>query len=283
MRDLSLSASRYDEFPEERAPRRRGPAPDPEFHDEPFRLPKKKRSVLARVFAPHRVGVMLLLGIGGLAFVGVPMNALFLQDGHHPAPLFSSRKLAPRYVEESDAPTPRARPAQMEAAVETDLAAKPEPAPALPAAKPTKADAAALKAVILKTEASPAAKIEKKREPVSHDQIAAVLGGPEAAKTTASKPARAQTQSKPQAQPLPKPEAQTQPKAEAQTLAPSEGVAFAQRALQRLGYVVKADGVMSDGTRRAIEKFERDNGLPPKGELTAKVAKLLASRAATPH
>lgn len=274
MRDLSLSASRYDDYPEERAaPRRRGPAPGPEFHDEPFRLPKKKRSVLARVFAPHRVGVMLLLGIGGLAFVGVPMNALFLQDGHHPAPLFSSRPLAPRYVEESDAPTPRARPAQMETAVETDLAAKPEPA--LPAAKPTKADAAALKAVILKTEAPPAAKPEKKREPVSHDQIAAMLGGPEAAKSTASKPARAQTQTKPQAQPLPKPEEQT--------LAPSEGVASAQRALQRLGYVVKADGLMSDGTRRAIEKFERDNGLPAKGELTAKVAKLLSSRAAAPH
>lgn len=273
MRDLSLSASRYDEYPEERAaPRRRGPPPGPEFHDEPFRLPKKKRSVLARVFAPHRVGVMLLLGIGGLAFVGVPMNALFLQDGHHPAPLFSSRTVAPRYVEESDAPAPRARPAQMETAVETDLPAKPEPA--LPAAKPTKADAAALKAVILKTEASPAAKPEKKREPVAHDQIAAMLG-PEAARATASKPPRAQAQSKPQAQPL--------PKAEAQTLAPSEGVASAQRALQRLGYVVKADGVMSETTRQAIEKFERDNGLPAKGELTAKLAKLLSSRAAAPH
>lgn len=279
MRDLSLSASRYDDYPEERAaPRRRGSAPGPEFHDEPFRLPKKKRSVLARVFAPHRVGVMLLLGIGGLAFVGVPMNALFLQDGHHPAPLFSSRPLAPRYVEESDAPTPPTRPtrvetgrAEMDSSIE---AVKPEPP--LPAAKPTKADAAALKAVILKTEASPpAAKPEKKREPVAHDQIAAVLGGPEAAKSTAAKPVRAQTQTKPQAQPL--------PKAEAQTLAPSEGVASAQRALQRLGYVVKADGVMSEGTRRAIENFERDNGLPAKGELTAKVAKLLSSRAAAPH
>jgi hypothetical protein len=279
LRDLSLSASRYEEFPEERAaPRRRGPAPGPEFHDEPFRLPKKKPSVLARVFAPHRIGVMLLLGIGGLAFVGVPMNALFLQDGHHPAPLFSARPLAPRFIEESDAPTPPARPAQIEnARLETELAkieaAKPEPAQ--PAAKPTKADAAALKAVILKTEAQPANKAEKKRESASRDQIAAMLGGAEtAAKTTLSKP-RALPQTKPQTQSLSKPQEETP--------APSEGVASAQRALQRLGYVVKPDGVMGEGTRQAIEKFERDNGLPAKGELSAKIAKLLASHAAAPR
>lgn len=221
---------------------------------------------------------MLLLGIGGLAFVGVPMNALFLQDGHHPAPLFSSRKLAPRNVEEADAPTPPARPAQIEhARLETDFAkieaAKPEPAP--PAAKPTKADAAALKAVILKTEAQPASKAEKKREPASRDQIAAMLGGAETPAKPTQPKARALPQTKPQAQPQPKPEAQAQ--------APSEGVASAQRALQRLGYVVKPDGVMGEGTRRAIEKFERDNGLPAKGELSPKIAKLLASHAAAPR
>jgi hypothetical protein len=262
LRDASLSASKFQDFPEERAaPRRRGPASAPA--PTPARAPKKKRSVLARVFGLQRMGVLLLLGIGGLAFVGVPMNALFFQDGRHPAPLFSVRKPAPASEAQQAAeqqaatptPTPPARPAQIDAArLEAEIVkpetAKPE-APSRPASKAAvKNDAAALKAVIMKSEPAPVAKPEKKREtaaraPASRDAIGALLGG---AETSAA-------------------------------ATPDKNVYFTQRALQRLGYVVKPDGKLSGGTRKAIENFERENGLPVKGEVSPKLLKALATRA----
>jgi hypothetical protein len=282
LRDASLSASRFEDFPEERAAsRRRGSGLGAQPAPTPPRAPKKKPSVLARVFAPRRMGMLLLLGIGGLAFVGVPMNALFLQDGRHPAPLFAARAPAPQKSEPADAgaPAPTARKAQMETArPEADAArtdaAKPEALKTeiAPAAKPSRSDAAALKAMLAKPEAAaPAARPEKKREVAARDPIAVMLGG--------ETPAKAKAPSQPRA-PAQPPQAQTQaPKAQA----PAEGVVAAQRALQRLGYVVKPDGVVSAGTRQAIEKFERDHGLPVKGELTPRIARLLAARAAAPH
>ena len=52
----------------------------------------------------------------------------------------------------------------------------------------------------------------------------------------------------------------------------------AQRALIKLGYPVKADGVMGGTTRQAIERFERDRNLPITGELGAKTQRELASQ-----
>ncbi len=233
MRDASLSAQKFHDFPEERATSRRRAA------SAPAPAAKKKRSVLARVFGPQRIGVLLLFGIGGLAFVGVPMNALFFQDGKHPAPLFSSHP--PAWEKAGDVPTPPARPAQTQTArAEPDSAnvetARPK--------NPAKTDTSALKAEIAKAEPA-AAKAEKKR-----DAITQLLGGAEAA---------------------------------AREAGPDKNVLYAQRALQKLGYVVRPDGVFGGGTRQAIEKFERDNGLPAKGELTPKIARLLAQRASLPR
>jgi hypothetical protein len=196
--------------------------------------------VLARVFGLQRMGVLALLGIGGLAFVGVPMNALFFQDGRHPAPLFSARLPAPDKSIAALTPTPPTRPGQIETGRLEGDAAKLDAAHAK--ASP-RTDAAALKDII-KSDAVPAPKAEKKRD--ARDPISALLGGD-----------------------APAPEA----------VAP-EQVVMAQRALQRRGYVVKPDGRMGAGTRQAIEKFERDNRLPVKGELSPKVVRLLATRAA---
>ncbi len=245
MRDASFSASKLQSFPDERAaPRRRAapatPAPDP------GRAQKKKKSVIARVFAPQRMGVLLLLGIGGLAFVGVPMNALFFQEGRHPAPLFTTHLLAPEKSETaSAAPTPPERPAQIDHAE----AAKPDAAPAAAPKTIAKKDAAALKE-ILKSDAAPAQKPEKKKaQAASRDAIGALLGGGQAAHPAAA-------------------------------AGPEKGLLSAQRTLQRLGYIVKPDGKPGVGTRQAIEKFERDNGLPAKGDPSPKILKLIAARGA---
>lgn len=50
-------------------------------------------------------------------------------------------------------------------------------------------------------------------------------------------------------------------------------VLLVQKALMKLGYVVRPDGVMGATTRQAIEKFERERGWQPHGELTPKVVR----------
>jgi hypothetical protein len=52
---------------------------------------------------------------------------------------------------------------------------------------------------------------------------------------------------------------------------PSKTVFAAQRALVKLGFVLKPDGIIGGATRQAIEQFERDHKLQPHGELGPKV------------
>ena len=51
----------------------------------------------------------------------------------------------------------------------------------------------------------------------------------------------------------------------------------AQRALTKLGFAVKATGSLGPQTKKAIEAFEKDRGLPVKGELSRRVIKILAA------
>jgi len=51
----------------------------------------------------------------------------------------------------------------------------------------------------------------------------------------------------------------------------SRTVLAAQRALVKLGFVLKPDGLVGGATRQAIEQFERDRGLPEHGELSPKI------------
>ncbi len=65
-------------------------------------------------------------------------------------------------------------------------------------------------------------------------------------------------------------------------LVPNRTVLLAQKALGKLGYAVKADGVSGGTTRQAIEKFERDNRLPVKGDLSPRVLRELSMAAGFP-
>jgi Putative peptidoglycan binding domain len=58
----------------------------------------------------------------------------------------------------------------------------------------------------------------------------------------------------------------------------SKTVLAAQRALVKLGFVVKPDGIVGGATRQAIEQFERDHGLPVQGELSPKVLRELSAQ-----
>ncbi len=58
---------------------------------------------------------------------------------------------------------------------------------------------------------------------------------------------------------------------------PQRLVASAQRALVKLGYgPLKTDGLLGQGTRQALERFERDRRLPVTGELGQRTARELS-------
>jgi Putative peptidoglycan binding domain len=59
--------------------------------------------------------------------------------------------------------------------------------------------------------------------------------------------------------------------------APDKTVLAAQKALVKLGFVLKPDGVMGATTRQAIERYERDHHRASNGELTPAVLRRLAA------
>ena len=58
----------------------------------------------------------------------------------------------------------------------------------------------------------------------------------------------------------------------------SNRVASVQRALQKVGFVVKPDGNFGLGTKQALERFERDRGLQVTGEMTPRTLRELAAQ-----
>lgn len=58
---------------------------------------------------------------------------------------------------------------------------------------------------------------------------------------------------------------------------PVKSVMAAQKALLKLGFVLKPDGMFGGTTRQAIERFERDQGMPVKGDLTPRIMRMLAA------
>ena len=59
-------------------------------------------------------------------------------------------------------------------------------------------------------------------------------------------------------------------------------ILLVQKALIKLGYVVRPDGLMGATTRQAVEKFERERGWPAHGELTPKVLREISARSGLP-
>lgn len=164
------------------------------------------------------------------------VNALFLQDRKHAAPLL-------RAPDPVDAPPAAAMPVP---APPRPVAAAPAPAPSIPTA-PTRpgrdviADEINRGAPAATPDRKPAKPAPAKPADERRDPIASLIGG---------------------------------------TQEPSPSILAAQKALLRLGYVVRADGVAGTSTRQAIESYERDHKLPVRGELTPKILRELAAKAA---
>ena len=174
---------------------------------------------------------------GLLAFAAaaaVIANALFLQDGHHPSPMFGSVVAIPAAGLAPANPLPRPRP--------VELATR--PADVSPQeSRPVETKPAEIKPAEIKA-AEP-----KAPEPKASDPLANLV------KATAAMPV---TSNVPRP-PAPIPAAASAP----------HRVAAVQRALTEYGYgQLKPTGVIGSDTQAAIQKFEREHKLPVTGQLS---------------
>ena len=188
---------------------------------------------------------------GVLAFAAVSAiiaNALFLQAGHHPSPMFGSVVAVPAAGLAPASPLPRPRP--------VELATKPaDTSP--PESKLVESKPAELKPVEIKP-AEP-----KAAEPRAADPLANLV------KATASTPVMAS---------VPRPPAPIPTAAQG-----ARRVAAVQRVLTEYGYgQLKPTGTIGSDTQAAIQKFERERKLPLTGQMSDRLVRDLVAMTGHP-
>jgi peptidoglycan hydrolase-like protein with peptidoglycan-binding domain len=229
--------------------------------------------------------------VGAVAIGAILINALFLQSGPHPAPIFNSAPIPVATIAAKDAtvgvlPRPREQ-----------APAKVEPAKA----EPVKVEAAPRTPVEITSDIQR----ELARRGFYDGSIDGVYGSrtvtairdfeqaaglkpssePNAAllRTIARsnlKSAKATTVGAGAGRAVPPP-VRNDPIAE--TLAPSQRVIAVQRALAQYGYgQLRPTGLMDRETKIAIEKFERERKLPVTGQASDRIARELAALTGRP-
>jgi hypothetical protein len=256
---------------------RRKASPRPQQKRAAKRAPRKvslgERLAAHALKHPGRVvAAVFLTGCAG----AIAWNALVLQNVRHPAPLFTQQDpaaaAAPVEMHASTQPLPPSRPGAEVAEAQAIAVQEPyhppapvETAPAPTASTPRNAPRSGIGDLIRNNGVpSPAAQ---------RTQQAA-----DPAPAPAAPPTRAQTVRDPIAEmirlggPVPTPPANVgRPDA-------ADIVLSGQRALARLGYGVKVDGLMGPGTRQAIERFEQDRRLPVTGTFNSRTARELSAQ-----
>jgi Putative peptidoglycan binding domain len=222
-------------------------------------MPRRRgaRAVAVEAEAERGLAMRILLHspkdlvAGVLAFAAVSAiiaNALFLQAGHHPSPMFGSVVAVPAAGLAPASPLPRPRP--------VELATK--PADTSPQeSKPAESKPAELKPVEIKP-AEP-----KAAEPKSADPLANLV------KATASTPVTAS---------VPRPPAPIPTAAQG-----ARRVAAVQRVLTEYGYgQLKPTGTIGSDTQAAIQKFERERKLPLTGQMSDRLVRDLVAMTGHP-
>jgi Putative peptidoglycan binding domain len=195
---------------------------------------------------------------GALAFAAVGAivaNALFLQAGPHPSPMFGSVATMPA-IAPPVSPLPRPRP--VEATTRSE-------------ASPLEAKPAEPRAVEPRTVAEPKASDSKALDPKALDpKTADPLTN--LVKATSATPAAAPTVMRPPAS-IPASHSDS-------SLSPggSRRIAAVQRALTEYGYgQLKPTGTIGADTQAAILKFERDRKVPATGQVTDRLVRELST------
>jgi Putative peptidoglycan binding domain len=186
---------------------------------------------------------------GALAFAAVSAiiaNALFLQAGRHPAPMFGSSVAIPAAALTGVNPVPRPRPAEADSALFESRPIEIRPAEART------------------VESKPA-------DPKSPDPLANLVKATAAAPTTPPNVARP---------PAPIP---TVSRGDAAQITGSRRVASVQRVLTEYGYgQLKATGTIGSDTQAAIQKFEREHRMPPTGQMSDRLVRELTAMVGHP-
>ncbi len=170
----------------------------------------------------------------------IAVNALELQTARHPAPFFGHATTLPQ--QPATAPE----------------APQPTPQTMAPTAPPAVATAPAPEPVAAPVPADPLGQFLRKNEQPGSRHHAA---------TTAEPPARPDRISQ-----ILEQNGGAPPK-------PNRTVLAVQRALVKLGYVLRADGIDGEATHRAIVQYESDHHLPAHGEMSAKLLRQLSAEA----
>lgn len=181
---------------------------------------------------------------GALAFAAVSAiiaNALFLQAGRHPSPMFGTAVPMPAAALAPASPLPRPRPAEATRAAE-----------ALPA-EPRAAESRAAES--------------RAAEPKSPDPMANLVKAtiPQAAPANVARP------------PAPVPVSSRNETIPNQTPA-ARRIAAVQRTLTEYGYgQLKPTGTAGSDTQAAIQRFERERRIPVTGQVSDRLVRELAA------
>ena len=215
-----------------------------------------------------------------LAFAAVSAilaNALFLQTGHHPAPMFGSVVLMPQPGSAAANLLPRPRPLEADAAVSDTRVAEQrafepkafEPKAFVPKAfepkafEPKALEPKAFEPKAAEPKAAEPRPVEKPFELKSADPLANLV------KATSAAPVAPSAALRPPA-PIP---ASSHPE-----LSGPRRVAAVQRALTEYGYgQLKPTGAVGTDTQAAIARFERERKLPVTGQVSDRLVRELAA------
>ena len=238
-------------------------------------------SVVGR-YPRESVGAVL----AGAAVLAVFVNALFLQRGPHPAPIFATR---PMLVAPAPASIARPQPAKllsMPAPVQNPAPAQPPlntmQQPSLSALQTTMAIQRELTRLGFYDGAADGIWGAKTDAGVrDFEQASGIRVNPEASDELLRMLTAARVK-------LPAAEAAAppvQPRADpiATLIAPSRNVLAIQRALSDFGYgQIKPTGTYDPDTRTAIEKFERSRNLPVTGQISDRFVRELGAMTGRP-
>lgn len=227
----------------------------------------KKKSAAVAIDEPSGLGGFIsahpreFVGVlfGSAAIVTIFVNALFMQKGPHPAPIFATRS-APVVAAPAAQPMPAAGPA-----VSTPILNRVQLIVEIQRALSRRGfyDGTADGIWGAKTDSGAR----------DFAQAAGIRIGPEPSEELL----RALTAS------TLRPPAPTRRDPIAELIAPSQRVLAIQRALSDFGYgQIKPTGTYDPDTRTAIEKFERDRRLPVTGQISDRFVRELAAMTGRP-
>ena len=202
-----------------------------------------------------------------ISVFAIVLNALFLQKGPHPAPIFATK---PLLQHEAVVAAP-VRGAQPNAAPDLGMQARIQLIVNIQRELARKGfyDGPADGIWGAKTDVAVRDFVQTAGIKISAEASDALLRAIAASKAKASNTSAATDT--PSADPITK------------LIAPSKRITAVQRALADFGYgQIKPTGVFDPDTRAAIEKFERDHKLPVTGQLSDRVVRELAAMSGRP-